>query len=320
MYMGNQRGFTLIELLVVIAIIAILAGFLAVGLPRAMEMARIRDVETDFHALRNALSAYAAQHGSFPPRYGYYTGYQHANGTDLHFLTPYMARIGLFRVMDLYDRFSFTDDATQSGVVDRLEYTPQGVQVGPDRFAFHEDPTHPDYQPLYIGIPPMPPSDEQAPYIYIPVSKRQADQYATWFYRRWQETGEDRYMYAILGPGEEGPIEAYNMSFPPAQYDTYVLISVGPGGSTGGITRNADMFDLVVQYHVDALRAYFLATRDANNNGLLDFDYRARRQGEGTAAAYPQGRLYQLPVEFEHWLMTDPTFTGSGHGPIIGRP
>ncbi|HPA04274.1 MAG TPA: prepilin-type N-terminal cleavage/methylation domain-containing protein, partial [Candidatus Hydrogenedentes bacterium] len=55
MYTGRGWGFTLIELLVVIAIIGILAGFLAVGLPRALELAKIRDVETDFNGIRNAL-------------------------------------------------------------------------------------------------------------------------------------------------------------------------------------------------------------------------------------------------------------------------
>ena len=35
-------------------------------------------------------------------------------------------------------------------------------------------------------------------------------------------------------------------------------------------------------YHITALRAYFLATRDLNANGKLDFDFSARtKEGEG---------------------------------------
>lgn len=320
MYTGKDWGFTLIELLVVIAIIGILAAMLAVGYPKAMEMARLRDVETDFNALRNSLSVYAADHGSYPPRYGYYTGYKDATGTDLFFLTPYLAKIGEFRNMGLYDRFSFTDDANQDGVVDRLEYTPEGIQTGPDNYLFPEDPAHPDYVPPYIGIPPLPPSNEQAPFIYVPVNRRQADQYAQWFFKKWKATGNVKYMYAIddgAGPGNN-PIEDYGMTFPPPQYDDYVLISVGPAGNTFGITSNAPAVNPLVQYHVDALRAYFLATRDANDNGELDFDYRARKQGEGTRAAYDQDGLYHLPSEFAAWQSTG--FPGSGPGCLIGRP
>jgi prepilin-type N-terminal cleavage/methylation domain-containing protein len=316
MYTGKDWGFTLIELLVVIAIIGILAAMLAVGYPKAMEMARLSDVETDFNALRNSLSVYAADHGSYPPRYGYYTGYKDATGTDLFFLTPYLAKIGEFRNMGLYDRFSFTDDANQDGVVDRLEYTPEGIQTGPDNYLFPEDPAHPDYVPPYIGIPPLPPSNEQAPFIYVPVNRRQADQYAQWFFKKWKATGNVKYMYAIddgAGPGNN-PIEDYGMTFPPPQYDDYVLISVGPAG----ITSNAPAVNPLVQYHVDALRAYFLATRDANDNGELDFDYRARKQGEGTRAAYDQDGLYHLPSEFAAWQSTG--FPGSGPGCLIGRP
>ncbi|MEA3366411.1 MAG: hypothetical protein U9Q79_12290, partial [Candidatus Hydrogenedentes bacterium] len=71
-------------------------------------------------------------------------------------------------------------------------------------------------------------------------------------------------------------------------------------------------------YHVDGLRAYFLATRDANDNGELDFDYRARKHGEGAREAYEQDGLYHLPSEFAAWQNSG--FTGSGLGCLIGRP
>jgi len=321
MYTGKGWGFTLIELLVVIAIISILAGLLAVGLPRALELAKVRDVDTDFNAIRNALSVYASEHGGYPPAYGYYTGYDTAGGTPLMYLQPYLARIGLFGVTDLYDRFSDTNDANRNGAVDRLEYTPAGIQTGPNRYLFAEDPASPDYEPLYIGVPPLVPSQVQAPYIYLPVNKRQADQYATWFFKKWKATDMVKYMYAIddgAGSGNN-PIDDYNMSFPTPQYDDYVLIGVGPWGQTGGITDNAPpVADIKLQYHIDVLRAYVLATRDANENGQLDFDFQARKQGEGTRGAYQQDGLYHLPSEFGNWQNTG--FTGSGAGPMIGRP
>jgi len=72
-----------------------------------------------------------------------------------------------------------------------------------------------------------------------------------------------------------------DLTFPASVYDAYVLISVGPGGSTAGVVpeplgteppRNV--------YHILALRTYFLATRDLNDNGQLDFHFESRRKGE----------------------------------------
>ncbi|HOH32634.1 MAG TPA: type II secretion system protein [Candidatus Hydrogenedentes bacterium] len=311
MYTGRGWGFTLIELLVVIAIIGILAGFLAVGLPRALELAKIRDVETDFNGIRNALSVYSAQHGSYPPAYGYYTGYNNDANAPLYYLTPYMARIGELTNEDLFDRFSTTDDANQNGVVDRLEFTPVGIEIGPGRFQFIDDATVP-----YNGG--LAPSNQSAPYIYLPVNKRQATQYATWFWKKWKASGMVKYMYGI-DDGADNPISAYNMTFPPTQYDDYVLISVGPWGQTGGIADNAPPAATpALQYHMDVMRAYFLATRDANENKQRDFDFRTRKLGEGKRDAYAQDGLYHLPNEFAEWQSTG--FTGSGLGPMIDTP
>ncbi|MGI6461338.1 MAG: type II secretion system protein [Candidatus Hydrogenedentales bacterium] len=309
MYTGRGWGFTLIELLVVIAIIGILAGFLAVGLPRALELAKIRDVETDFNGIRNALSVYAAQHGTYPPAYGYFTGYRDDTGAELYYLAPYMARIGELNNLDLYDRFSTTDDANQNGVVDRLEFTPLGEPAGPGRFLFHDNTG-----PRYTGG--NAPSNQPAPYIYLPVNKRQATQYATSLWKQWKATDQVRFMYALTDTGTN-PLDS--MSFPPTQYDDYALVSVGPWGQTGGITENSGSGGPPEEaYHRDVMRAYFLATRDANENGQLDFDFRTRKLGEGKRDAYEKDGLYHLPNEFDLWV--NDGFTGSGYGPMIGTP
>jgi prepilin-type N-terminal cleavage/methylation domain-containing protein len=315
MYTGKNRGFTLIELLVVIAIIAILAGFLAVGLPRAIEKAKIADAQNDFVQLRNALSVYMTDHGSYPPAYGYFTGYEAQTGDSLYYLKPYLARIGEFGNTDLYDRFSFTDDSNQNGTVERLEYTPPGVPQGGGKYLFDESPG----QTPYFAISPLPPTDEQAPYIYLPVNSRQAQKVRSWFWQRYNSTSDPKYLYAIDDGAGAGNNPYESLNFPATQYDDFVLISVGPWGSTGGVVAHGPLASqLEYQYHVDVLHAYFLATRDANENGLLDFDYLARKQGEGTAEAYDADGLYHLPGAFKKWQNTG--FTGSAPGPLIFTP
>ena len=69
---------------------------------------------------------------------------------------------------------------------------------------------------------------------------------------------------------------------------TYVLISVGPQGTTRGLVTNVfpdsyfdDLQSVDYMYHAMGIFAYFMASRDADDNGELDFEYRARTsQGE----------------------------------------
>jgi hypothetical protein len=104
------------------------------------------------------------------------------------------------------------------------------------------------------------------------------------------------------------------MRFPPVRYDAYVLISVGPTGNTFGLGRNLLPQNYLSTvhpnylYHALGIAAYFMATRDANNNGQLDFDYIARTRQDEADIRGPNGEFVnQLPDEL----------APNGAGPII---
>ncbi len=77
------------------------------------------------------------------------------------------------------------------------------------------------------------------------------------------------------------------MTFPPANYDAAVLISLGPDGNTRGLLPEPGGLPAAVTngvapayaYHVLGIVAYFMASRDADASGALDFDFRGRTRG-----------------------------------------
>lgn len=153
---------------------------------------------------------------------------------------------------------------------------------------------------------------EDTAYVYIPVYKDQFTKVEKFYARQ-----NDPYAKRSLDP----------LSLtPPPGFDAYVLIGLGPVGSASKTALGElDYFGVTPQPlpgeapEVTGLRAYYLATRDANKNGLLDFDFRARtRQGEGKPGAYPTNEtlLFHLPKEVDDSL-NPTTGTGTGPGPMI---
>ena len=300
----QTRGFTLIELLVVIAIIGILAGFLAIGLPRALEAAKIAKVENTFLQLRNILTEYLVDHGTYPPAYGYLdrdaVEFMRQQGTDIALLQigalnqlqttgtslfqprplytrPWMAYVGQHNNLDLYDPFSIAFDTDRDGDISRLEYAPFGsLDDSAQNFSFPTALYDPNNVAGVLQGDLERQFDSQGlrPILYFPINKRQFRKVAAEWLRN------DR---ADPRPNDSALVNGTLMAqrFPPPSYDAYVLISVGPTANTWKlITDFKDSRDPKVwnrldpgnyapayYYHVLGMAAYFMATRDAENYG-----------------------------------------------------
>ena len=304
----RAHGFTLIELLTVIAIIGILSAMVFTVYPRVMEKSKIASLMNTCNQVRTKCVAYAAKSktGSFPPMYGYkILGKDPAEFS----LKPYVADINLFREIGVYDPFALdSHDTDRDGRLSRLEFCPVGTKTGPDTYQWsvdlYDETNLPDEVDSQLS--------EQRPLVYIPVNTEQARLVAQYYWTVANDLGRpDEGWYATcwlpdeaMPDGEVNPLT--KLTFPPTKYDDFVLISVGPSMNTGGILTAPvsfmdDLAELPLEqqqenvYHILALRAYFLATRDMDDNGLLDFDYRNRQRGK-EEHALPDGTRLQGPI------------------------
>ena len=90
-----------------------------------------------------------------------------------------------------------------------------------------------------------------------------------------------------------------------------MLISLGPAGNSFGLLPDPIGTEPARDvYHITALRAYYMATRDLNANGKLDFDFRARTQQQEAGLTYSLG---SQPMTNELPSATMP----NGFGPYI---
>lgn len=326
-----RMGFSLVELLVVIAILGILVGFLVVAGPRALEKAKMAKVISDFRAISSGLhTVYTSdtERSSYPPGYGYRTRESRGKNPsdmprDQYFcLKPYTAYIGITDATAvLADRFSRNHDADRSGAIDASEYFPvrvvdkndensellAGNLAGPNsgypNFHFLLD----SGKRVLENIKDWE-MNVKGPYLYFPVEQKQ--------FAKAKKFWEDRNDYYA-----RTSLSSLGLSFPPNKYDAYVLISVGPQEDTFGITSTppASFFDSIPledRFHVLGLRVYYLATRDANNNGLPDFEWRSRAGGKGDAYPdnYPSTDSSGHPFDPPLNLLPDGTNRG---GPLI---
>ncbi|NLV42961.1 MAG: prepilin-type N-terminal cleavage/methylation domain-containing protein [Candidatus Hydrogenedentes bacterium] len=290
MKISRAKGFTLIELLTVMAIISILAAMVMVVGPRVLERAKLRRLDSALRQVSIALTAYYTDNRSYPPGYGY-IGFAHANNTDApdpnasptedpgyYHLLPYMHILGYHADANMYDEFSDSYDTDRDDQLSLLEFSPHGElqQDGKYKFEFKDWPRY--MGPGTLGLEVE--EDRQLtadnrPFIYIPINKLQFSRAQKYWLQKGAKYAE------VWDPAD--PL-LKGLTFPPRTYDAFVLLSLGPGGSTFGLlpqplgvaaeTANNSR-DL---YHITGLRAYFMATRDWNANGVLDFDFRSRTQ------------------------------------------
>ena len=292
----RRAGMSLIELISVLAFIAIVVAFAFIGSPGPPCLAPLRTLNATMNELRTALAQYYADHGTYPPRYGYldhdaYSAWEAAGftedtrpaGTDLFNLRSYLGHLGLAGYKDLYDNMSKGYDADHDGMISALEYSPVGVKdAGTGNITF-------DLETRYDGRTPDPETKRMReargaprPIIYIPVNRAQARAIGDY----WIAKGD--FLAETYDPADP---DLPKLDFPPEQYDAFALISVGPAGNTFGITGLADSeaYRHVVEqfpreaYHLLALRTFFLATRDLNGNYQLDLVYSDRKKGCSSA-------------------------------------
>jgi prepilin-type N-terminal cleavage/methylation domain-containing protein len=235
-------GFTLIELLTVIAIIAILAGLTSVALPRALERAKIADMQGDFQAISTAMVHYYGDHDTFPPRYGFRTFQTRGKVTPFDFTNapsrdtpprendfvfePYMFRLGLWSfdgpALALHDRFSTNYDTDRNLVIDRMEFSPV-VPAEFDRSTLTTIYTGgvsvADLGAPWAGFSTGKFRGEERPYVYAPVNLS--------IFRRVKQIWDNNDPFATRWVTVYDP--SFNIRFPEPRYDAYVLLSVGRG-------------------------------------------------------------------------------------------
>ena len=315
----RTAGFTLIELLVVIAIIGILFGFTAVAVPRILERAKIAQTTNAANQLRTVLSTHYTDHGTYPPRYGYRTR------TNDFYYRPFLHQLGVYSIEGYEDPFSTGMDTdgpfgqpNQNPVgpptpIGLLEFFPIGQSVGPGQRQY------PDGS-LYRGMDGSPAAqdaerqllEDQRTFVYLPVNTRQMDFVRAYYERHPDGINLDR-AYARTFDLNDPRLEGFTRpdAFPPPRYDAFVLLSVGPGTETGGILVDPlgnEPANAI--YHITAMRAYYLATRDLNDSGQKDFDFIARsRNNEARAlendlgtefALLPNGTMRYGPMIFSY--------------------
>jgi prepilin-type N-terminal cleavage/methylation domain-containing protein len=305
----QARGFTLIELLVVITIISILGAITFGVLPTVLMKTKVARMKAQFKTIDTALNTYYTEFNSYPPAYGYKRLTDNAwddNNPDFtnFYLTSYFQTMGLYSKDSFVDIFSRTYETSynKDGTLDLFDFSPIGIRTPTDDLILPVNRFLPGVAPAadvaediarQVGT-------DQRPVIYVPVNSDQYEKVRNFYYKGNVGTLRQRLYAEVWG---DPTSRVGSMNYPPARYDKYVLISVGPYESTFGVACNPlgteEPRDV---YHITALRTYFLATRNANVNtdNFLDFDYSARlgqQSGNTFPDLDPTGtlQLYLLP-------------------------
>lgn len=275
----RRDGFTLIELLTVIAIIAILSAITFSVLPKIREKGKLTALQGSFSNLQKALTLYASRdkQGSYPPAYGYLTAAARKLSVNeigslsqqqvdaLSYYQPWGSFIELNKAKDIYDNFASEIDSDHDGSLALLEYTPIGQKnVSTGVFTFHNEIYRENGSPADEVAEQLKARD--CPIRYVPVNTKQVKA-AT---RYWLEDAKD----PLASTWDMNNDKIKDFRFPPPKYDAYVLISVGPADNTFGVLAEPPSgAPAAYAFQIAAIRTYFLATRDLNQDGVLDLDY-----------------------------------------------
>lgn len=308
---SRVHGFTLIELLTVIAILGILMALTVGGISRVKEKSKVVATLATLDTLSKVLDTYYTDYGSYPPAYGMIRS--RSGGNYNQTIYPFLAVMGIYKNTEYVDTWNLgTADTDDDGVISVFEYVPPMMKVGPDSYQFSST--------LYTGGGEAVPLKEERSFVYIPVNKRHAQKVAKYYWELMQSGSPDDAMDALNARvWDWNNKHLKGLRFPPSKYDSYVLLSMGPGRSTGGILPLPIGNEDDELYDVTALRAYYLATRDANDDGELDFDFNARRtRGQDDLDAYSEiSASLGLDTDDENYQLHHlPNHTGF-YGPII---
>ena len=188
-------------------------------------------------------------------------------------------------------------DTDRDGVLSLLEFSPMGAETAPNRYEFPTEVYRGSNLPGEVNRQ----MSTQRPIAYLPVNRKQFEKVELYYYRVSQISGreQDGWYAQCWLPDESLPDgnPLAQLSFPATKYDDFVLVSVGPGASTSGVLTPPPGFidDLTSSgipeedwYHIFALRAFYLANRDLNNNGQPDFDFRGRSRKQETGLPMTQ--------------------------------
>lgn len=302
----RRRGFTLIELLTVIAIISILAGLIAVGAPQVLLRARTTSVEGTMKQIGNTMASYFADHGSYPPGYGYVRFEAGAlSGPQSAWIQPWHAILGIYDQQVYVDAFSDNADMNRNGTIDLLEYMPIGnAQNQYPGGLFTGEPAGGDVAPNVNQQ-----RTNQRAFLYVPINMEDFRKVESYF--NFQGDNYIQRQKALVWNQSDPRLAAIlnRTNAAPPRYDAYVLISIGPSEQAVPIIANPPAGSSRNPYYYAGLITYYLATRDTNNNGQADYDYRSRTGGgkdkevasfaDPALQTFPDGSNYPGPMIFQ---------------------
>jgi prepilin-type N-terminal cleavage/methylation domain-containing protein len=305
MVASRRRGFTLIELLTVVAIISILAGILLPVLSGVSQRAALRAAKSNMAQMALALNTYFADNGTYPAGYGY----MRVDGSFV--LEPWHSIVDIYDNPAARDTFVDNHDANRDGRISMFEFLPAGEINGNDlRNRYWDDPYGIGRSRGGFDGELALQETKRRPFIYVPVNMNDFKKVKTYY-------DSDRGSFHAQGWNPSDRVFEAVADAIPTRYDAFVLIAAGPGGDIGGILPEPiEMgtpvgYDKANTYYTTALRLFYLATRDLNGNGELDYDWESRNGAGGDKPGGSAGYTKEM-AEFPYGLP-------GAQGPLIHK-